>query len=284
MSDHPPHDPLYVEARRVLLDALDALKPHLGAVIVVGAQAVYLQTGPSGLAVAPYTTDGDLALDPRLLREAPELETAMRDAGFELRVSADGSTKPGTWTTTRDVEGKKTAIAVDLIVPEAASTGEGRRGARIEGHGNRAARRAVGLEAALVDHSPISISPLDTRDTRCIVAEVAGVAALLITKMHKIHDRIAANRFDRIDDKDAGDVVRLMQVANPSDTSRTFKSLLANERAASATAVALEFMQELFGRRGGQGVEMAQRNLQLGLAPDQVATLCVRFTERALGQ
>ncbi len=34
----------YVEARRVLLDALDALRYHLGAVVLVGAQAVYLRT------------------------------------------------------------------------------------------------------------------------------------------------------------------------------------------------------------------------------------------------
>jgi hypothetical protein len=30
-------DPIYVEARRVLLDALFALEPHLEAVIVAGA-------------------------------------------------------------------------------------------------------------------------------------------------------------------------------------------------------------------------------------------------------
>ena len=29
----------YVEARRVLLDALDALRPHLDAVVLIGAQA-----------------------------------------------------------------------------------------------------------------------------------------------------------------------------------------------------------------------------------------------------
>jgi hypothetical protein len=34
-------DELYVLARRVLLDALDALGPHRDAIVVVGAQAVY---------------------------------------------------------------------------------------------------------------------------------------------------------------------------------------------------------------------------------------------------
>ena len=35
-------DPLYVAARHVLLDALEAIEPHLSALVLVGAQAVYL--------------------------------------------------------------------------------------------------------------------------------------------------------------------------------------------------------------------------------------------------
>ncbi len=51
-------DELYVVARRVLLDALDALGTHRDAVVLVGAQAVYLRVGEADIAVAPYTTDG----------------------------------------------------------------------------------------------------------------------------------------------------------------------------------------------------------------------------------
>lgn len=43
MSGEP--DPQYVAARAVLLDALEALGPQRDAVIVVGAQAIYLHTG-----------------------------------------------------------------------------------------------------------------------------------------------------------------------------------------------------------------------------------------------
>jgi len=60
-------DELYVIARRVPLDALEALGPHRDATILVGAQAIYLHTGDADLAVAEYTTDADLALDPDLL-------------------------------------------------------------------------------------------------------------------------------------------------------------------------------------------------------------------------
>jgi hypothetical protein len=77
-------EPEYVAARRVLLDALDALGGQRKAVVLVGAQAIYLHVGEGDLAVAPYTTDGDLAIDPRELDDEPALASALRSAGFEL--------------------------------------------------------------------------------------------------------------------------------------------------------------------------------------------------------
>ena len=89
-------DPRYVAARRVLLDALEALAPHGAAVIVAGAQAVYLNTGALDIGVAPYTTDGDLAVDPALLGSEPELAAVMKAADFrpDLR-------EPGIWLENR---------------------------------------------------------------------------------------------------------------------------------------------------------------------------------------
>lgn len=75
----PGVDPTYVEARRVLLDALTALAPFGRAVIVAGAQAIYLLTGDADLAVAPYTTDADLTLDPSPLGDEPELGAGTHD-------------------------------------------------------------------------------------------------------------------------------------------------------------------------------------------------------------
>jgi len=75
-------DELYVIARRVLLDAFEALGPHKDATILVGAQAIYLHTGDAEFAVAAYTTDADLALDPQLLDKIPPLEQALADGGF----------------------------------------------------------------------------------------------------------------------------------------------------------------------------------------------------------
>src|SRR5689334_6648825 len=87
-------DAAYVEARRVLLDALEALVNHRQAIIVVGAQAVYLRTGPSSATgIAPFTTDADIAIDPRILAEKPALEQVLGDAGFTR-----DSSRVGTWS------------------------------------------------------------------------------------------------------------------------------------------------------------------------------------------
>src|SRR4051812_3817392 len=77
-------DALTVVARRVLLDALDALTPHLQGVTVAGAQAVYLRSQEVQLPVAAATSDGDLALTPHLVDSPPAIEAIMASQGFVL--------------------------------------------------------------------------------------------------------------------------------------------------------------------------------------------------------
>lgn len=274
-------DPRYVEARRILLDALTALAPHGAAVIVAGAQAVYLQTGESDMAVAPYTTDADLALDPTLLGDAPELEAAMSGAGFRLS-EIGGNVEPGIWVASGRVEGAEMLIPVDLIVPEAAASGGGRRGARLGTHGRRAARRALGLEAALVDHTTMTVAALDPADGRSIEAEVAGPAALFVAKAHKIHERVESGRADRIDDKDAGDVVRLMQTTTPAEVGAMFATLHGHPVAGRPSSDALRYIEALFGRRGRPGIDMAARALRVGMPEERVEALCTAYTAQLL--
>jgi hypothetical protein len=269
-------DPRYVAARRILLDALIALDPQRRAVIVAGAQAVYLRTGSADLSVAPYTTDGDLALDPSLLNDEPELEATMEGAGFHLLPKESGI-EPGIWVASARVGEQDILVPVDLIVPEGVAGGGGRRGARLGVHGNRAARRAVGLEAALVDHSAVTISALEDGDSRCVVAEVAGPAALLVAKAHKVHDRVAAGRKDRLDDKDAADVVRLMQATPVRAVRTTLDQLRQDPVAGSVTTAGVSYINELFGRRGRSGIEMATRALRLAMPAERVEALCVSY-------
>ncbi len=72
---------------------------------------------------------------------------------------------PGSWLS-------PDGISVDLMVPEALA-GAGSRGARLGTHGKRVARRAKGLEGALVDRDRMTIAALDPTDDRS-VSMVAG--------------------------------------------------------------------------------------------------------------
>ena len=134
-------DPIYVAARRALLNALDALQPHLEALVLVGAQAVYLHAGEGDLAVAPATTDGDVAIDPARLGPSPILEDALREADFERQPAV-----VGIWQTSLNVEGIARRVQVDLLVP-ASLGGPGRRGARIPPHGRASHERSLDWKA-----------------------------------------------------------------------------------------------------------------------------------------
>lgn len=271
--------PEYVAARRILLDALAALASHGKAFIVAGAQAVYLHTGAAVLdeSVAPFTTDGDLAVNPSLLGDAPELEAAMTGAAFALMPQADGHIEPGIWIKHARIGGRIYDVPVDLIVPEGVAAGGGRRGARLGVHGKRAARRAVGLEAALVDHVPMTITALETDDPRSINAHVAGVAAMFVAKVHKIHDRVESGRTDRLSDKDSSDLFRLMQTTSTEEVGRRLAELVDDPTAGEVTRLAIGYIDELYGRRGRAGVDMAVRALAGVVPQPRVETICLAY-------
>jgi hypothetical protein len=81
-------------------------------------------------------------------------------------------------------------VAVDLLVP-AAVGGGGRRGARLGVHGKLAAAKVDGLEAVLVDHEPHELGALTPSDDRVVTIKVAGRAALVVAKVHKMADRLS---------------------------------------------------------------------------------------------
>ena len=90
MSGGP--DPLYVRVRAALLDAADALTEQLDAVVLVGAQAIYLHAGDADFATAEYTTDADFCIAPADLTDAPLLPGLLKARGFLL------GEHPGAWS------------------------------------------------------------------------------------------------------------------------------------------------------------------------------------------
>lgn len=265
-------DPLYIAARQVLLDALVALDPHLHALVVVGAHAVCMRTGDAGIPIAPFTTDADLALEPAILADRPELERLLHEAGFER----DGD-KPGAWVATTTVDGRDVPVPVDLMVPAAVAPGKGRRSVTLPGHDKMATRRASGLEAALVDNDIRLITALDPRDARTVSVRVAGSTALIIAKLHKLHDRIDDEH--RLADKDAGDVYRLMQATEASTFVSTVRWLLADAVAGDSSRLALTYLDGLFGARTRPGIVMAVRAMQPAVSQVQIEAICAAFMQ-----
>ncbi len=232
--NQPGDADLLTAARSALLDALQALQPHIHAVIVIGAQAIYLHTGAARVALAETTKDSDLALDTRTLPDTPLLENAMLQAGFRLDPD---SPQPGSWL-------NPAGIPVDLMVPESLAGSTGRRGVRIPPHSKHAARRATGLEAAIIDHTPMRVTALDPADPRARTVNVASPAALLVAKLHKIAER--ADTPDRLIDKDAHDLYRLLVAISTDEIATALRRLQADPLAGETTRHAIELLGELF--------------------------------------
>ena len=267
-------DELYVLARRVLLDALEALGPHRGAVVLAGAQAIYLRVGEADLAVAPFTTDGDLVLEPGVLKERPPLEEVLRGAGFQ----PSSGDSVGIWVTQRSLETGPVSVSVDLLVPASLSPGKGRRAARLAGHDPRVARLVKGLEGALVDRDIMQVGALGDGDGRVYALQVAGPAALLVSKVHKIADRRGGSR---LLDKDALDTLRLLRGVATEELARRLSRLLAAPSSAAMTHEALDRLEELFGERTGEGARMVVRATE-GLAGGAEMALSCELLTRAL--
>jgi hypothetical protein len=96
--------------------------------------------------------------------------------------------------------------------------------------------------------------------------------------MHKLHDRVESGRSDRLDDKDAADVIRLMQATSPRTVGLNVASLCADDLAGKVSTQAVVYLEELFGRRGRVGIRMASSALRLGLPEERVEALSVAYT------
>jgi hypothetical protein len=258
---------LYFVARSTLLDALETLQEQRDAVILVGAQAIYIHTGDADIAVPAYTTDGDLLLEPARLKDEPKLAEAMERAQFRR------GSQPGSWLREREVDSVPTTIPVDLLVPQALAGGR-RRGARLGPHGDRVGRQTRGMEAAVVDHIPHRMTSLSADDPRTFDIRLAGPAALLVAKLHKLGERSQERTAKRLKDKDALDVLRILR-AVPSEVLKEVLSRLRHDDfAGTVTLEALEYLRTLFGSRSGLGTQMAVRATEGLEHPEAIATSC----------
>lgn len=186
----------------------------------------------------------------------------MQAAGFSMD---RGSGQPGSWVS-------RAGIPIDLMVPEllAGKSNPNARGARIAPHHKTAMRRARGLEAVVVDNHVMEIAALDPADTRRHEVAVAGLAALLVAKIHKLAERSAVPR--RLVDKDAHDVYRILIHTETATLARTVRRLLREQVCAAVVSDSLEQLGQLFadGPRA-LGSKLAGRAEEGVGEPDTVA-------------
>ncbi len=128
--------------------------------------------------------------------------------------------------------------------------------------------------------SPIEVAALEAADSRRIVVNVAGHTALLVAKVHKIGDR--ADRPDRLADKDAGDVLRILMSTAPEHVAQRFADLLDDDRSSEAARVGIGLLDALFGTPRSLGTQMAVRALAGVLDPLTVEAVCPTFAARVL--
>ena len=262
------YDRDHIEARETLLDAVEALGPHSDAVILVGAQAIYVhaESEDASFALSPFTYDADLALDPGLLGSSPTIVEAMSRAGFELEE------QPGLYK-------RGARSQVDLLVPEAVG-GPGRRAARLGVHGNRAAMKVHGLEGALVSHARRKITSLAADADRSCILKVAGPAALLVSKVHKVGERLEdpdARRRDTLA-KDAFDIYRLLRAIDTAAMASEFDFLGSHQVSSRVTSDALSMFQSLFSTASSIGTELVVRAVRGLEDPDFISESSVALS------
>jgi hypothetical protein len=197
----------------------------------------------------------------------PEIESAMSAAGFRR------GNRVGAWVVSRDIAGVASNVEVDLMVPEAVG-GPGSRAARLLGHAKHVARKARGLEAALIDQSATTINALEPVDTRSFSVAVAGPAALIVSKLHKLQERLAEREQRRVDAKDALDVLRLLRAIPTRDLAKTFETLLQTNVSKEVTREARVALKDLFANVRGRGCLMAVQAAGPLANPDEIAGSC----------
>jgi hypothetical protein len=174
--------------------------------------------------------------------------------------------QPGAWMS-------PSGIPVDLMVPEALAGHHGRRSADAPPHDKGSMRWATGLEAAVVDNSLMQIAALDPQDDRRITARVAGPAALLVAKLHKLGER--QDNPKRLLDKDAYDIYRLLIAIETAPLANSLTRLANDPLAGAVTATAIDYLSELFAvGPGAAGCVMAGRTEEGIGDPEVVAASC----------
>ncbi|HEY0383522.1 MAG TPA: hypothetical protein VGC72_15135 [Candidatus Elarobacter sp.] len=216
-----------------------------GAFGLVGTHAVYLRAPENDLGIPAFTLDGDLAVNPNLVAGSRAVRARLAEVGFDLRDLQSGLYER------RDADiGVRRAARVDIFVPAAFEYAWSS-----EGYDARAAMVQPGLEACLVDCSPMELATLDDGGPRLTASvHVAGIVALLVAKGWKIGERYVQGpeAFAEVR-KDISDIYRLLRASEPEYNATTLRVLRDNRHVRESVRTGSRHLRELC-TAGGAGL------------------------------
>jgi hypothetical protein len=174
-------------------------------------------------------------------------------------------------------------LARGVLLDALEALSEHRGAARLVGHDARSVRIVRGLEGVLVDRDRMAIGSLQAEDSRSLEIQVAGSAALLIAKMHKIQDRQGTSRHG---DKDALGVLRLLRGTSTEEMAGRFRRVLLDPDSRAAAETAAKWLFQQFGSPRGDGVAMTRQAIGPLGDPEEISASCVALVSdlrRAIG-
>jgi hypothetical protein len=104
----------------------------------------------------------------------------------------------------------------------------------------------------------------------------------LVAKAFKISDRLGdvARRPDRLTDKDAGDVLRIMMATPAAEVATSFTELVVDQRVGDVAKKGLALLHDLFGGADTPGVRMAVAALLGDVPAERIRLLAPAFISR----
>lgn len=217
-------DPQNVVSRATALSVIEGpLAKHRDALTLVGGQAVMLRTNDR-FGLRTSTSDADFAITPELVSSDPNIEQALRAAGFEPR----NPDRPGLWgrsPTIDPVTGRKVwAEMLDIDCPFALSgavSPKKRSAPLLRSHGKHATNNTPGLELASIDRDLVDVPDLHN-PSHSVQMYVGGYAGLICAKSYKIGERTYGTSRD-VRPKDYNDLFLLVDTAGPETVAATFR-------------------------------------------------------------
>ncbi len=126
------------------------------------------------------------------------------------------------------------------------------------------------------------VGALTPGDPRRIAVWVAGPAAFLVMKLHKIADHLGAGR--ALEAKDAYDVLRLLRDVSMDELAGRYSRILENPISGASARRGLELLRTLFGTSVASGSRMAADAAAGLIDPAVVAQSCAILARELLDQ